>query len=107
MLSWSPAERRRKLLMHLTGAAYKLISRMIFPPGVTDEEAERMIIEKLQLVYGATERKAFQKLIALTFQPGKANANIDLHAAEIRELVAISLPKLDSLASEIVACKFF
>ncbi|KAF4664944.1 hypothetical protein FOL47_004858 [Perkinsus chesapeaki] len=71
--------------------------------------AEKLIIEKLQLnlVYGATERKAFQKLLALTFQPGKAIANIDLHAAEIRELAAISLPKLDAVASEVVACKFF
>ncbi|KAF4716710.1 hypothetical protein FOZ63_003562 [Perkinsus olseni] len=107
MYSWSPQERRRELLMHLTDSAYRLISRLIMPSDVTDEEAERLMIEKLQTVYGSTERKAFQKLIALSFDPLKAHNSIDLHAAEIRELIAISLPRLDASSAEMLACRFF
>ncbi|KAF4649708.1 hypothetical protein FOZ61_001059 [Perkinsus olseni] len=107
MYSWSPQERRRKLLMHLTDSAYRLISRLIMPSDVTDEEAERLMIEKLQSVYGSTERKAFQELIALSFDPLKAHNSIDLHAAEIRELIAISLPRLEASSAEMLACRFF
>ncbi|KAF4663378.1 hypothetical protein FOL47_005767 [Perkinsus chesapeaki] len=66
----------------------------------SDEDAAKLIIEKLQSVHDATERRAFQILLALTFQPGKANANIDLHAAQVREIAAIALHTLDAVASE-------
>ncbi|KAF4681282.1 hypothetical protein FOZ60_012351 [Perkinsus olseni] len=66
------------------------------PSDVTDEEAERLMIEKLQTVYGS-----------IHFDPLKAHHSIDLHAAEIRELIAISLPRLDASSAEMLACRFF
>ncbi|KAF4680374.1 hypothetical protein FOZ60_013591 [Perkinsus olseni] len=74
-----PQERRRKLLMHLTDSAYRLISRLIMPSNVTDEEAERLMIEKLQTVYGS-----------IHFDPLKAHHSIDLHAAEIQVIPVVS-----------------